>query len=117
MDGIPTAGYTWQSQGRHGHAQFVIGAGREEYLRQQKRVLSSGTHLVEIDLLRVGELTLACPKEKLPVPYHYLEYINRAAEGWAVYCIPCSPAGPASTFPCISSTLILSSPLPRCPSR
>ena len=65
-----------------------IGAGREEYLRKQERILSSGTHLVEIDLLRVGEHTVACPKERLPVPYHYLVCINRAAQGWAVYCIP-----------------------------
>jgi hypothetical protein len=31
---------------------------------------------------------VACPKERLPVPYHYLACINRAAQGWAVYCIP-----------------------------
>ena len=65
-----------------------IGAGREEYRRKQAQMLSSGTHLIEIDLLRVGEHTVACPKARLPIPYHYLVCINRAAEGWAVYCIP-----------------------------
>jgi Protein of unknown function (DUF4058) len=65
-----------------------IGAGREEYLRKQKQILSSGTHLIEIDLLRTGEHTVACPKERLPVPYQYLVCINRALQGWAVYCIP-----------------------------
>jgi Protein of unknown function (DUF4058) len=63
-------------------------AGREEYLRKQKQILSSGTHLIEIDLLRVGAHTVACPLEKLQVPYHYLACSNRAAHGWAVYCIP-----------------------------
>jgi hypothetical protein len=65
-----------------------VGAGREEYVRKQKQILSSGTHLVEIDLLRGGEHTVACPKERLNLPYHYLMCINRAAQGWAVYCIP-----------------------------
>ena len=63
------------------------GAGREEYLRKQQQLLSSDTHLVEIDLLRAGEHTVACPKEHLHEPYHYLIGINRARQGWAAYCI------------------------------
>jgi Uma2 family endonuclease len=65
-----------------------LGTGREEYLRKQKQILASGTHLVEIDLLRTGQHTVACPQERLPIPYHYLVCINRAGQGWAVYCIP-----------------------------
>jgi hypothetical protein len=65
-----------------------IGTGREEYLRKHKRILASGTHLIEIDLLRTGHHTVVCPKEKLPIPYQYLVCINRAAQGWTVYCIP-----------------------------
>jgi len=65
-----------------------IGMGRAEYLRKQQHILASGTHLVEIDLLRTGEHTVACPKDRLPGPYHFLVCINRARHGWAVYCIP-----------------------------
>jgi hypothetical protein len=65
-----------------------VGVGRQEYLRKQQKILSSGSHLVEIDLLRAGEHTVACPKERLLRPYHYLACVNRAAHGWAVYCIP-----------------------------
>lgn len=64
------------------------GEGREEYLHKQRQILSSGTHLGEIDLLRAGEHTVACPKERLRAPYHYLACINRAGHSWAVYCIP-----------------------------
>lgn len=65
-----------------------VGVGRQEYLRKQEQILASGTHLVEIDLLRTGEHTIACPKERLPQQYHYLACINRAKHGWAAYCIP-----------------------------
>ncbi|MBI3328131.1 MAG: DUF4058 family protein [Nitrospinae bacterium] len=65
-----------------------VGAGRQEYLRKQEQILASETHLVEIDLLRAGEHTVACPKDRLPQAYHYLACINRAKHGWAVYCIP-----------------------------
>lgn len=39
--------------------------GRELYLRKQEEVLQSETHLVEIDLLRRGEHTVAAPPESL----------------------------------------------------
>ncbi len=35
--------------------------GRAEYLKKQKEVLASDTHLVEIDLLKEGEPTIAVP--------------------------------------------------------
>lgn len=63
------------------------GVGHEEYLHKQQQLLASSTHLVEIDLLRAGEHTVACPKERLRGPYHFLVCINRARYGWAVYCI------------------------------
>jgi len=65
-----------------------VGTGRAEYLRKQQQVLSSGTHLVEIDLLRTGEHTVACPQARLRGSYHFLVCINRIRQGWAVYCIP-----------------------------
>ncbi|MGH8058913.1 MAG: DUF4058 family protein [Candidatus Entotheonellia bacterium] len=65
-----------------------VGVGRQEYVRKQEQILASETHLVEIDLLRAGEHTIAYPKERLPQQYHYLACINRARQGWAVYCIP-----------------------------
>ena len=64
-----------------------VGVGRAEYLRKQQQLLSSGTHLVEFDLLRTGEHTVACPKDRLHGPYHFLVCINRVKRGWAVYCI------------------------------
>jgi hypothetical protein len=56
--------------------------GRELYLRKQGEVLKSDVHLVEIDLLRDGEYTLAPPlnrlREKVRQPWHYLISISRA---------------------------------------
>ena len=39
--------------------------GRREYLEKQRKVLESQTHLLEIDLLRVGSHTVAAPYEDL----------------------------------------------------
>jgi len=39
--------------------------GRETYLPKQQEVLESETHLLEIDLLRSGEHTVAAPREAL----------------------------------------------------
>ncbi len=56
--------------------------GRELYLRKQSEILKSDVHLVEIDLLRDGEYTLAPPlgrlRERLGKPWHYLISISRA---------------------------------------
>jgi hypothetical protein len=56
--------------------------GRELYLRKQAEILKSDVHLVEIDLLREGEYTLAAPlnrlREKVRQPWHYLVSISRA---------------------------------------
>lgn len=40
-------------------------AGRAEYLKKQQEVLASDTHLVEIDLLKEGEPTIAVPPSVL----------------------------------------------------
>lgn len=56
--------------------------GRELYLRKQSEILKSDVHLVEIDLLRDGEYTLAPPlnrlREQVRQPWHYLISISRA---------------------------------------
>lgn len=55
--------------------------GRELYLRKQGEVLKSDVHLVEIDLLRGGEYTLAPPRgkviERFGDRWHYLMSISR----------------------------------------
>lgn len=56
--------------------------GRELYLRKQREILKSDVHLVEIDLLRDGEYTLAPPlgrlRERVGKSWHYLMSISRA---------------------------------------
>lgn len=56
------------------------GVGRDEYKRKQREVLTSGAHLVEIDLLRDGPHAAAVPLDlaDLDVPYDYLVSVNRA---------------------------------------
>jgi hypothetical protein len=49
--------------------------GRDLYLRKQQELLYSKVHLVEIDLLRAGEHSTACPKRRIlkkagPFDYH-----------------------------------------------
>jgi hypothetical protein len=54
------------------------GPGRDSYLDKQQEVLSSRTHLVEIDLLRAGPHVLAVPERLVRRPYDYLISVNRA---------------------------------------
>ena len=63
-------------------ANKMPGEGRDLYLRKQKDVLSSETHLVEIDLLRQGGHTVAIPSYSLfdHQPWHYLISISRATD-------------------------------------
>ncbi|MDA1012983.1 MAG: DUF4058 family protein [Planctomycetota bacterium] len=42
------------------------GKGREKYLAKQTEYIQGGVNLVEIDLLRGGEFSLAIPKDKWP---------------------------------------------------
>lgn len=55
------------------------GPGRDLYLAKQREVLGSGTHLVEIDLLRIGAHVLAVPQwlAQRQAPYDYLVSVNR----------------------------------------
>lgn len=61
--------------------------GRRLYLEKQREVLASDVHLIEIDLLRYGEHTVAVPKEALlerGVKWDYLVCLHRGGQG-AVY--------------------------------
>lgn len=64
--------------------------GRELYLRKQREILESQTHLLEIDLLRSGTYTIAAPRASLGgrSPWQYLACLHRAGsrgrfEVWA----------------------------------
>lgn len=54
-------------------------SGREAYLAKQRDVLRSTAHLIEIDLLRSGEHTVAAPRDLLVRRglYDYLVSLNR----------------------------------------
>ena len=56
------------------------GPGRDSYLAKQRETLASATHLVEIDLLRLGPHTLAVPESlsRGRGPYDYLVSVCRA---------------------------------------
>ena len=58
----------------------AFGRGRDAYKAKQREVLASMTHLVEIDLLRDGEPTVAVPQSAVEHyrSYDYLVSINRA---------------------------------------
>ena len=56
------------------------GPGRESYVAKQTEVRQSATHLVEIDLLRIGSHVVAVPEwaARPHGPYDYLVCVNRA---------------------------------------
>lgn len=58
--------------------------GRKLYLQKQQEVLQSQTHLVEIDLLRAGEHTVAAPREVLhrKGKWNYLVCMHRSNLRW-----------------------------------
>lgn len=66
--------------------------GRALYLRKQAEILKSEVHLVEIDLLRGGEHTLAPPqarlREQVETPWHYMISISRADEPYLFWLYP-----------------------------
>jgi hypothetical protein len=53
--------------------------GRQLYRQKQREILRSETHLLELDLLRSGQHTVAVPREALlrRGPYHYLVSLSR----------------------------------------
>jgi len=64
------------------HANKSPGRDRDAYLRKQRAVCSSDTHLVEIDLLRARSPTVAVPLERLDAtPYDYLLCLHRGETG------------------------------------
>lgn len=66
--------------------------GRQLYLTKQREILESETHLIEIDLLRQGEHTVAPPRESLlrKGPWDYLVSLHRGGQRWnyEVWAIP-----------------------------
>lgn len=63
-------------------ANKAPGAGQDLYRRKQEKILSSAVNLVEIDLLSIGQPTVAIPVESLAglPPRRYLVNVRRAAE-------------------------------------
>ncbi|MGP0069826.1 MAG: DUF4058 family protein [Isosphaeraceae bacterium] len=66
---------------------------REQFLEKQRKMIESGTHLVEIDLLRGGTHALAVPKEIVKAqagPFDYLVSIHRfnRPKEFLIYPIP-----------------------------
>ena len=66
--------------------------GRELYLRKQQELLRSEVNLVEIDLLRGGEYTLAAPwqllQAEVPNGWHYLVSIHAYYDRAQFYVYP-----------------------------
>jgi hypothetical protein len=61
----------------------TAGEGRRLYRTKQREVLSSPTHLLEIDLLRQGEHTVAAPQRERLLrrgPYDYLVTLSRGGQ-------------------------------------
>jgi len=57
--------------------------GRDEYVRKQKQLLAGDSHLIEIDLLRNGEHTVAAPHSTIPRPegWHGVLCLHRGGGG------------------------------------
>lgn len=78
--------------------------GRELYLKKQREILGSQVHLIEIDLLRGGEPTIAIPAESLhrkAGPHDYricLHRYNRKLD-YYVYPIPLPARLPEIAIP------------------
>ncbi len=68
------------------------GAGQNLYLTKQQEVLNSSTHLIEIDLLRAGAVTVACGRPVVPESgyYDYIVCLHRGGEGEQFEIWPCS---------------------------
>nr|WP_184195436.1 DUF4058 family protein [Armatimonas rosea] len=56
------------------HSNKSAGRGRDEYLAKQKTLLESEVHLLEIDLLRAGEYTLAASQSGLRARFGAFDY-------------------------------------------
>jgi hypothetical protein len=73
----------------------ATGSDREQYIGKRKAILSSNTHLVEIDLLRGG---LRMPIEEMP-PCDYLVMVSRSYERPRVELWPLGVRDPLPLIP------------------
>jgi hypothetical protein len=68
------------------------GSGREQYLKKQRDILDSSAHLLEIDLLRAGQHTVAVDETSLlgghRMHWDYLICLHRAGAGERFSCWP-----------------------------
>jgi len=66
------------------YANKLLGKGREEYHAKQTALLASEIHLLELDLLREGQHTLAASQSSLRArfgPFHYAASLHRGGYG------------------------------------
>jgi hypothetical protein len=78
--------------------------GRDLYLRKQRELLDSQTHLVEIDLLRGGTHTIAVPRDRAeaaagPLDYHVSIHRFDQLEDFLVYPIRLDERPPELAIP------------------
>jgi hypothetical protein len=80
----------------------VAGSGRTSYLQKREEFWTSGTNLVEIDLLREGAPTVRIATEKLAElqPWHYLAAVTRRwPSRQEVYAVPLQNRLPRVAIP------------------
>jgi hypothetical protein len=82
--------------------------GRDLYLQQQREILDSKAHLVEIDLLRAGEHTTAVPRRRLmkevgDFEYHVSIHHFDNLEDYFVYPIRLNESLPEIAVPLLPS--------------
>lgn len=84
-------------------ANKVSEKGRTQYFRKQMEYLSSGTNLVEIDLVRQGAYVLAAPEEEIPshhrTPYMISVYRGHDPDVVEVYRAPLQEPLPNISIP------------------
>jgi hypothetical protein len=70
----------------------IPGEGRERYLTKQREYLEAGVNLVEVDLVRAGQFTLAIALSRLRPPEHTTSYVcvRRATRPWEAEVYPIS---------------------------
>lgn len=97
--------------------------GRTLYLRKQREILDSDSHLVEIDLLREGTHTTAVPENRLrqmapAFDYHVCVHSFDQPETFAVYTIRLTDRLPSVAVPLLprdgAVTIDLQAVLDRC---
>ncbi|HLK55356.1 MAG TPA: DUF4058 family protein [Chthonomonadaceae bacterium] len=77
--------------------------GRQDYLKKQREILASETHLIEIDLLRAGQHTVAAPRKVSTPddPWDYTICLHRGGDGkrYAVWAVPLRQRLPRIVIP------------------